>query len=71
MEIEKKFLVKELPDSLESCKSYTIEQAYLSTSPAVRIRKRISEADKESFLTVKSSGMFAHEEVESDIGEST
>ena len=71
MEIEKKFLVKELPDNLESCKSYTIEQAYLSTSPAVRVRKRISTDNKEFFLTVKSSGMFAHEEVESDIGEST
>ena len=71
VEIEKKFLVKNMPEKIESYKSYTIEQAYLSDSPVVRIRKKTSTDRKEFFLTVKSSGMFAREEVESAITEST
>jgi CYTH domain-containing protein len=39
MEIERKFLVRDLPDDLEQYEHYDIEQAYLCTSPTLRIRK--------------------------------
>ena len=42
MEIEKKYLIKKLPDTLNDNKCYIIEQAYLSDAPVVRVRKRIS-----------------------------
>ena len=71
MEIEKKYLIKKLPDTLNDNKRYVIEQAYLSDAPVVRVRKRISPEKCEYFMTVKSTGMFAREEVESDISEKT
>ena len=39
MEIERKYLVRELPDNLDSFPHTEIEQAYLSTSPTLRIRR--------------------------------
>ena len=51
MEIERKFLVKELPAHLEDYLSHLIEQAYLCTSPVVRIRRQ----DEEYYLTYKGS----------------
>lgn len=71
MEIEKKYLIKKLPDTLNDNKRYVIEQAYLSDAPVVRVRKRVSPEKCEYFMTVKSTGMFAREEVESDISEKT
>jgi CYTH domain-containing protein len=50
MEIEKKFLITEIPGDKEAYRHYEIEQAYLCSSPTVRIRRR----DDEYFLTVKS-----------------
>ena len=40
-EIEKKFLIKELPENLENYKKVSIEQGYLNTiaTPTLRIRK--------------------------------
>lgn len=67
MEIEKKYLLKNLPGDLDNYTNYTIEQAYLSDSPVVRIRKRLSGETKEFFLTVKSKGMLSREEVETAI----
>ena len=49
MEIERKFLVTQLP-SLEHCDSQKILQAYISIEPVIRIR----QADCNFFLTVKS-----------------
>lgn len=60
MEIERKFLVKKLPDDLFSYPCRSIEQAYLCTSPVVRIR----HLDQEYILTYKSGGMLARQEVE-------
>ena len=40
MEIEKKYLIKHLPEGLEECKKYDIEQGYLNRKPTLRIRKR-------------------------------
>ncbi len=59
MEIERKFLVKEMPD-LTKYRFYEIQQGYLSTSPVVRIRRK----DDQYILTYKGSGLLAHEEIE-------
>ena len=58
MEIERKYLIDQLPENLESYPFHDIEQAYLCTSPVVRIRRQ----DEEYYLTYKSSGMLSHEE---------
>ena len=39
MEIERKFLIKQLPEHLDNYPCRHIEQGYLSTNPVVRIRK--------------------------------
>ena len=59
MEIERKFLIKELPD-LGQYKYVEIEQGYLSTSPVVRIRRK----NDDYILTYKGSGLMAREEIE-------
>lgn len=59
MEIERKFLVKALPD-LSKYEYVDIEQGYLSTSPVVRIRKK----NDKYILTYKGSGLMAREEIE-------
>ncbi len=68
MEIEKKFLIKELPDSLDNYSHYEIEQAYISASPAIRIRKKsvFSDGNKSLsyILTVKGKGLIKREEFE-------
>ena len=57
MEIEKKFLVKELPD-LSKYKFHIIEQAYLCTEPVVRVRKE----DDNYYMTYKAKGFLKREE---------
>lgn len=58
MEIERKFLVKTLPENLESFPCRHLEQGYLCTAPVVRVRR-----DNEKYeLTYKSGGMMAREE---------
>ncbi len=58
MEIEKKFIPKEIPKDLTQFEHHKIEQAYLNTAPVVRIRKQ----DDEYYLTYKGGGMMAREE---------
>lgn len=58
MEIERKFLIKSLPTDLEQYTCKTIEQAYLSTEPVVRIRK----SNETYTLTYKSKGFLSREE---------
>ncbi len=58
MEIERKFLIKQLPADLEAYSCRQIEQAYLCTSPVIRIRRQ----DDEYILTCKGSGMMVREE---------
>ena len=58
MEIERKFLVTQIPGHLEDSACRTIEQGYLNTSPVIRIRK---DNDKYE-LTYKSKGLMAREE---------
>ncbi len=58
MEIERKFLIKQLPKNLESYPCRHIEQGYLSTNPVVRIRK-----DNQKYeLTYKGKGAMVREE---------
>lgn len=58
MEIERKYLVKEIPSDLNLYPHRTIEQGYLCTAPVVRIRR---DAD-EYILTYKSKGFMVREE---------
>lgn len=62
IEIEKKYLIKEIPKNLEAYESHTISQGYISTKPVVRIR----QWDNEYILTIKSKG-FEHIEVEKNL----
>lgn len=57
-EIEKKYTVKHLPDGLGQYACHIIEQAYLNTSPVVRVRR----SDDKYTLTYKGSGLMAREE---------
>ncbi len=57
MEIERKFLIGNIPD-LSEYKYHEIEQAYLNTNPVVRIRKE----DDTYYLTYKGKGFMAREE---------
>lgn len=58
MEIERKFLVRQLPDDLSQYPCRLIEQAYLCTDPVVRIRQ-----DNENYyLTYKGKGLMIREE---------
>lgn len=58
MEIERKFLIKELPENLESYPSQHIAQGYLNTDPVVRIRR----SNEEYYLTYKGKGLMVREE---------
>nr|WP_302598934.1 CYTH domain-containing protein [uncultured Cellulosilyticum sp.] len=62
MEIERKYLVKTLPD-LTSCPYKELTQAYISTKPVIRLR----QMGDDFFLTVKSSGHLIREEFEMPI----
>lgn len=57
MEIERKYLLRELPD-LTAYDFHKIEQAYLCTNPVVRVRRE----DENYYMTYKGSGMLAREE---------
>ena len=58
MEIERKFLVAQLPDNLDNYNCRYIEQGYLSTKPVVSVRRD----NDDYYLTYKGSGMMAREE---------
>ena len=58
MEIERKYLLDQLPENLTSYPCKKIEQGYLSTEPVVRIRR----SDDEYYLTYKSKGLMVREE---------
>lgn len=58
MEIERKFLIKTLPEDLKQYPFHLIEQGYLCTAPVVRIRRQ----DDDYYLTYKSKGLMVREE---------
>ena len=57
-EIERKFLVKEIPANLNEYPYHMLEQGYLSTDPVVRVRKE----DDTYYLTYKGRGYIEKEE---------
>lgn len=67
MEIERKYLIKALPTNLTDYPYHVIEQAYLSTEPVLRIRKK----DDAYILTYKGAGMLAREEHEFPLTEAS
>ena len=50
MEIERKYLVKQLPENLGKYPHFVIEQGYLCTEPTIRIRRK----NNDYILTYKS-----------------
>lgn len=50
MEIEKKYLVKQLPEPLTAYPSFELEQCYLCSNPTLRIRKK----DEDYIFTYKN-----------------
>ena len=75
MEIERKFLINNLPFILEDYPCSLIEQGYISTTPVIRVRKKaLVVEDKflnpKYILTVKSKGLMVRQEYELDLDES-
>ena len=60
MEIERKFLVLNVPKDLNQYSVHRIEQAYLCTEPVLRIRRK----DDAYILTYKGAGFLVREEHE-------
>lgn len=63
MEIERKFLIRELPENLTDYPHEAISQAYICTAPVIRVRKK----GESYILTLKGGGMLARQEVEMPI----
>lgn len=70
MEIERKFLLNELPKHI-ALGHYHIEQFYLTTNPELRFRKKINlYTNITSYkLTIKGEGSLVREEFEINISE--
>lgn len=64
MEIEKKYLVRSLPEGLENCRRKHITQSYISRSPVIRLRRIIEDGSETFILTVKGEGLSVREEHE-------
>lgn len=58
MEIERKYLIKTLPENLDQYPCRHIAQGYLNTDPVVRIRR----SDDKYTLTYKGKGLLVREE---------
>ncbi len=58
MEIERKFLVSQIPDDLNKYPCRIIEQGYLNTAPVVRVRRD----NNDYYLTYKGKGLMVREE---------
>ncbi len=65
MEIEKKYLIPTIPENIEQYPFISIEQAYICTSPVLRIRKRSDQY----IFTYKSAGLMSREEIETSLTE--
>ena len=57
-EIERKYLIRTLPENLDAYPYHENEQGYLCTEPVVRIRRQ----DEDYYLTYKSKGLMIREE---------
>lgn len=58
MEIERKYLVRKLPENLEQYNKRKIAQGYLCTEPVVRIRR----SNDDYYMTYKGGGLMVREE---------
>ncbi len=58
MEIERKYLVKEIPTDLNQYEIKKIAQGYLCTEPVVRIRR----SNNDYYMTYKGDGLMVREE---------
>lgn len=58
MEIERKYLIKTMPENLSAYNFKQIEQGYLCTGPVVRIRR----SNDDYYLTYKGGGLMVREE---------
>ena len=58
MEIERKYLVRKLPENLEQYNKKKIAQGYLCTEPVVRIRR----SNDDYYMTYKGDGRMVREE---------
>ena len=58
VEIERKYLIKKMPDNLAEYESHLIEQAYLCTDPTIRVRK----SDDDYYMTYKGRGLLERTE---------
>ncbi len=67
MEIERKFLLKSLPDNISDYPCHHIEQAYLCVDPVIRVRKE----DDSYYLTYKGKGMMARDEYNLELPEAS
>ena len=65
-EIERRFLIKELPN-LSNLSSDEIEQRYISHKHDIRIRKK----DDKYYITSKSEGTIKRTEIETEINKTT
>ena len=58
MEIERKYLVRKLPENLEQYNKKKMAQGYLCTEPVVRIRR----SNDDYYMTYKGDGLMVREE---------
>lgn len=63
LEIERKYIIEETPENLTDFPSTIIKQAYISTSPVIRIR----QLGEHYILTVKGKGLISRKEFELEI----
>lgn len=68
MEIERKWILKELPTQYPEVRCSIVEQFYVSTKPEVRLRKNLNS--KFPFrIAVKGEGTLSREEFQSEVSE--
>ncbi len=65
MEIERKYLIKEMPENISEYEHHEISQGYVDTDPVVRIRRY----DDNFILTIKSRGLLERIEIEKDLSQ--
>lgn len=65
MEIERKYIIKNVPEQVYNFPCKRISQGYISIDPVIRIR----QMDTQYFLTCKGQGLISREEFELEITE--
>lgn len=63
LEIERKYLVKQIPSNIKYYPYKEITQSYISTDPTIRLRK----IDESYVLTIKGHGHIVREEFEMEL----